>query len=133
MKRKMIDRKLFTQAIMPPESRYTAMSVTVYSNGKFNLNGKLSEKLGGKRLCISFTEDAKNFVLEEAPNSSAAIPFPKNGSKAIPSVLETVKAGKLALPAKYEVWIRDDGLWQGDYLENPTLLPVGKSHSSKKR
>ena len=52
--RKMIDRKLFTQPVTPPENRYTLMSVTVYPDGKFNMNGKLAEKLGGKRLCISF-------------------------------------------------------------------------------
>ena len=45
MKRKMIDRKLFTQPVTPPENRYTLMSVTVYADGKFNMNGKLSEKL----------------------------------------------------------------------------------------
>lgn len=104
MKRKIIDRKLFTQPVMPPENRYTLMSVTVYSDGKFNMNGKLSEKLGGKRLCISFTADAKNFILTEAPDSNSAIAFPKNGSKIIPSALEIIKKGKLPLPAKYEVW-----------------------------
>lgn len=69
------------------------MSVTVYSDGKFNMNGKLSEKLGGKRLCISFTADAKNFILEEVPDSSIEIAFPKNGSKIIPSALEIIKKG----------------------------------------
>ena len=96
------------------------------------MNGKLSEKLGGKRLSISFTADAKNFILAEAPDSNIAIAFPKNGSKIIPSALEIVKKGKLPLPAKYEVWLADDGIWQGDYVENPTSLHAGKHHSSKK-
>ena len=132
MKRKIIDRNLFTQSVMPPENRYTLMSATVYSDGKFNMNGKLSERLGGKRLCISFTADAKNFILEEEPDSSIAIAFPKNGSKIIPSALEIIKKGKLLLPAKYEVWLADDGIWQGEYVENPTSSPAGKHHSSKK-
>lgn len=132
MKRKIIDRNLFIQPVIPPENRYTMMSVTVYSDGKFNMNGKLSEKLGGKRLSISFTADAKNFILAEAPDSNIAIAFPKNGSKIIPSALEIVKKGKLPLPAKYEVWLADDGIWQGDYVENPTSLHAGKHHSSKK-
>lgn len=71
MKRKIIDRKLFTQPVMPPENRYTLMSVTVYSDGKFNMNGKLSEKLGGKRLCISFTADAKTLYLQKRQTATA--------------------------------------------------------------
>ncbi|MBR6574062.1 MAG: hypothetical protein IKK61_03620 [Clostridia bacterium] len=130
--RKMIDRKLFTQPVTPPENRYTLMSVTVYPDGKFNMNGKLAEKLGGKRLCISFTADAKNFILAEEPGSNLAIPFPKNGSKTIPSALERIKNGKIPLPAKYEVWLGEDGIWQGDYAENPTSSPADKHHSSKK-
>ena len=130
MKRKMIDRMLFTQPVMPPENRYTLMSVTVYPDGKFNMNGKLSEKLGGKQLCISFTSDAKNFILAEGADNT--ITFPKSGSKIVPSALEIIKEGKLPLPAKYEVWLADDGIWQGDYLENPTLPPAGKHPVSKK-
>jgi len=130
--RKIIDRKLFIQPVMPPENRYTRMSVTIYSDGKFNMNRKLSEKLGGKRLCLSFTADAKNFIFTDGSDSNIAIAFPKNGSKTIPSALEIIKKGKLPLPAKYELWLADDGIWQGDYVENPTSSPVGRHHSSKK-
>ena len=132
MSRKMIDRKLFTQTATPPESRYTLMIVTIYGDGKFNMNGKLAEKLGGRQLRISFTADAKNFILEENTDVRSAIAFPKNGTKVIPSVLEIVKKGKLLLPAKYEVWLAEDGIWQGDYLENPTPSPSGRHPSSNK-
>jgi len=55
MKRKIIDRKLFTQPVMPPENRYTLMSVTVYSDGKFNKDpavlGSFSKDIGS--YCLS--------------------------------------------------------------------------------
>ena len=133
MSRKIIDRKLFTQTVAPPESKHSLMCVNIYPDGKFNMNGKLSEKLGGKCLCIAFTEDAKNFILTENASVDNAITFPKSGSKTIPSVLDIIKRGKLTLPAKYEVWLADDNVWQGDYIENPTISPVGKPLNSKKR
>ena len=75
--RKMIDRKLFTQPVTPPENRYTLMSVTVYPDGKFNMNGKLAEKLGGKRLCISFTADAKKLYTCRGTRQQPRNPFPQ--------------------------------------------------------
>lgn len=133
MKRKQIDRSLFTQHVTPPGNRYTVMSVTVYADEKFNMNGKLAEKLGGKQLSISFTEDAKHFLLKENPEEERSINFPKNGSKTIPDVLDKIKKGKMTLPAKYDVWLCEDGAWQGDYVENPTQSPAGKRPNSKKR
>lgn len=133
MKRKIIDRSLFTQTVIPPETRYTSTCVNIYADGRFNMNGNLSVKLGGKKFRISFTEDAKYFIMAETGCADNAIAFPKNGSKRIPAVLEIIKKGKITLPAKYEVWLAEDGMWQGDYVENPTISPSAKSPNSKKR
>lgn len=102
MERKIIDRKLFTQPVLPPENRYSRMGVTIHPNGKFCMNGKLSQKLAGKHLSISFTADSKNFIIEETDDINA-ISFPKNGSKTLPSALDIIVSSKLTPPVKYDV------------------------------
>lgn len=132
MKRKMLDRNLFTRRVIPQENRYSLMSATIHPDGRFSMHGKLAGKLGGVALGIIFTADAKNFILAEAKDDGDAITFPKNGSKILPSALEIVKKEKLPLPVKYEVWLGEDGIWQGDDMENPTLPLAGKRHGLEK-
>ena len=114
----------FTFRIQPPVSRLHGMSITVYEDGKFNLNGKLSQKLFGKHVLVSFTENAKNVALVENDNENDRIRIPKSGSLQLPAVVNFLKKNKIPLPAKYEVSYRNsENFWQGDYLENPTIAP----------
>ena len=133
MSRNLIDQRLFTRIIQAPENRNTVMSVTIYPGGRFNMNSRLSAKLHGKPLSISFTEDALHFLLCESTSTDGSIIFPKNGSKLLPSTAEITKQGKLDLPAKFEAWLRDDGAWQGDCIENPFPSQYEKLPSSKKK
>ena len=122
----------FTVLIPNPTNRLTSTCVMVYENDRFNMNGRLAEKLGGKKVAVAFTVDAKHFALKE-DNGSDSIFFPKSGSKKLSTVSALLKDSKIAFPAKYDVWYNDEGrFWQGDLLENPMQrLPV-KRPSSKK-
>lgn len=133
MKKKIaMNRDLFTHTITPPEKLAQMTCVNIYEDGKFNMNGRLANKLGGKSLEIAFTEDGVHFMLMETTVSDFTVCFPKNGSRKLPDVIEHLKKQKIMLPARYEVWLTDEGHWQGDLLENPTPLQSGKHHNSKK-
>lgn len=130
-KKNQLDLSLFTQRISPPENRSTVLCVNILADGKFNMNGKLSEKLGGKALEILFTDSGRNFLIAEKGEMEMPITFPKSGSRKLPVIADMLKRQKISLPAKYEVWQRDDGYWQGDFLENPTVSQSVKPHNSK--
>lgn len=109
------------------------MCVNIHETGRFNMNGKLAEKLSGKPLQIRFTPDAKNLSLQELVVETA-IRFPKNGSKRIPSVVEHLTANHIPLPARYEIRYNEkDNFWQGDYCANPTRPPAQRNTNSKKK
>ena len=131
-KKTALDPTLFTQVVSPPENAFRTMSVNIYEDGKFNMNGKLTRALGGKSLQIAFTDDCKNFMMSEAPEGDSSLHFPKNGSKKLPMVIQLLKKQKILFPARYEVWFTEGGFWQGDICENPTLLQSGKPRASKK-
>lgn len=42
----------FCIAITPPVNRLASLCVNIYSDGRFNMNGKLAEKLGSKKVAI---------------------------------------------------------------------------------
>ena len=79
---KAIRLEQFTIEITPPETRSSMLAISLYEDGKFNMNGKLSQILGGKSINIKFTPDCKNICLQEAKDAS--IKFPKNGSLKLP-------------------------------------------------
>ena len=133
MKKMPLDRSRFTQRLSVPESRNSILCVNILSDVKFNMNGKLTEKLGGKTVEIFFTENGRNFLIIESGEMETPITFPKSGSKKIPGLEDMLTKQKLMLPARYEVWKRDDDCWQGDYLENPTSGPSAKRPSLKRQ
>ena len=132
-KKNQLELGMFTQRISPPENRSTALCVNILADGKFNMNGKLAEKLGGKTLEILFTDSGRNFLIAEKGEMEMPITFPKSGSRKLPVLADMLKRQKISLPAKYEVWQRDDGYWQGDFLENPTVSPSAKPHNLKQK
>ena len=81
---KAIPLEQFTIEITPPETRSSMLAISLYEDGKFNMNGKLSQILGGKSINIKFTPDCKNICLQEAKDAS--IKFPKNGSLKLPEL-----------------------------------------------
>lgn len=131
-KRTPLPRNLFSKPISPPEKLSQIMCVNIYDDGKFNMNGKLANKLGSKTLELSFTEDGTHFMIQDASDSLSGIKFPKSGSRKLPEIAEHLKARKILFPAKYEVWLTDEGFWQGDLLENPTQPRLEKHRNSKK-
>ncbi|MGM9619476.1 MAG: hypothetical protein ACI3W8_06570 [Oscillospiraceae bacterium] len=108
------------------------MCVNIYPDGKFNLNGKLAEKLRGKAMEIKFTPDGKHFMMEEAKDAQRQITFPKSGSRKLAEVADLLEKHKITLPARYEVWFTDDGFWQGDHMEDPTQPRSEKPRTSRK-
>ena len=129
---KKVPMEQFSVAISNPSNRTSVICVNIYKDGRFNMNGKLAEKLGGKTLHLAFTADAQHFMMKEDPASDAVV-FPKNGSKKLEDVLELLNSQKILMPAKYEVWYDEgDNYWQGDLTENPILPQSAKPHSSKK-
>lgn len=71
--RKDIPLEEFELIISPPTNRLAAMCVNIYSDGRFNLNGKLIEKIGCSKVSIRFTRDGKYLCLAE----NGDISFPK--------------------------------------------------------
>ena len=49
----------FSIIISPPVNRLASTCVNIYEDGKFNMNGKLAEKLGGKEVAIKLLPDGK--------------------------------------------------------------------------
>lgn len=128
--RKDIPLEEFELIISPPTNRLATMCVNIYSDGRFNLNGKLIEKIGCSKVSIRFTRDGKYLCLAE----NGDISFPKSGSRKLPDVLEKLKGTKITYPAKYEVVCSEaTRTWQGVYEENPTKSPSEKVRSTKKR
>ena len=129
---KKISRDQFSVVIANPTNRTSIVCVNIYKDGRFNMNGKLAEKLGGKTLWLAFTQDAQHFMLKE-DESHNAVAFPKNGSKKLDDVLELLNNRKVLLPAKYEVWYdEEDDSWQGDLIENPFPQQSVKPRSLRK-
>ena len=79
-----LPRNLFSKIISPPEKLCQMMCVNIYDDGKFNMNGKLANKLGNKTLTLSFTEDGTHFLIQETSERLSAIKFPKADQKSSP-------------------------------------------------
>lgn len=130
--RKKIPLDEFTLVIEDPGNRLNAVCVNILDNGRFNMNGKLTEKLGGKRVRIAFTPDGHHFTLNES-KSESAVQFPKSGSKMLEPAAVLLRKNKIIFPARYEVWHIEDGdYWQGDYVANPMQQQSLKPRNSKK-
>lgn len=131
--RKDIPLEDFHIIIEPPENHFPTTCVTIYADGKFNMNDKLSSVLGGKELQIRFTGDYRNICIWEMGDKSSLIKFPKSGSRKIPKLICLLKEHGLVFPAKFEFWYSETtGSWQGEYIENPTKKPSVRPPSSKK-
>lgn len=131
-KRKKISMEDYCVVISNPVSRLSAKCVNIYKDGRFNMNGKLSAKLGGKKLSIRFTKDAHYFMIIESEDENAIF-FPKSGYKKLEEISEYLTLHKVSFPAQYEVWHDEEmGIWRGELAENPTISQLGKHRSSKK-
>ena len=128
---KFLPLEQFTFIITPPVSRADSLCVNLYTDGKFNLNGKLAAALRNKPIQVLFTDDAKHLCLVERASPEAII-FPKSGSKRLEQAIHHLKARKIPLPAKYEVHYSDvHKFWQGDLVENPTQEKTQRGSGSK--
>ncbi len=122
----------YSVIISNPANRLSVICVNIYKDGRFNMNGKLAEKLGGKKISIRFTKDARHLVMIESEDTNA-IPFPKNGYKKLEEVSKLLAIHKISLPAQFEVWYdEEEKTWRGELAENPTIPQPGKPRSSKK-
>ena len=127
--RKDIPLEEFELIISPPTNRLATLCVNIYADGRFNLNGKLTEKIGDRKVSIRFTKDGKYLCLAE----NGDISFPKSGSRKLPDLLEKLKGTKITYPARFEViYSEPTHTWQGSYEENPTKLPSEKVRNTKK-
>ncbi len=132
-KNKDIPLDYFHIIIEPPENRLSSTRVNIYDDGKFNMNGKLTNVLGGKELQVRFTDDYRNMCILETGDEGSLIKFPKSGSYRIPKLIYLLKDHGLSFPARYEFWYSEaTRTWQGEYIENPTKKPSTKPPSLKK-
>ncbi len=123
----------FTVLISPSESRSDLMYVSIWSDGRFRLNGKLAAALHGKPVQILFTEDAKHLCMMESA-SAETIKFPKNGSRKLDSVIRLLKSNKIPFPAKYIVhYNNEEKHWQGEITANPTQEQMRHGPGSGKK
>ena len=122
----------FTFKVCAPANRNQCLSITIYEDGKFNLNGKLTQKLWGKFVCISFTENAQNVALLENDSNDSILKIPKSGSVKLPMAVDHLKRNKIPFPAKYEVnYDIAENFWRGDYCESPTTAPFKGRRNTK--
>ena len=130
--KKSIPLEQFTVHIPASTNLLTTKTIVIHEDGRFNMNSRLAAELGGKKVAVSFTADAKHILLSERSDGEL-IYFPKNGSKKLDKALPFLKEHKVSLPATYEAWQRDEGdCWQGDLVKNPTISPSRGRHNSKK-
>lgn len=128
--RKDIPLEEFDLIISPPVNRLASMCVNIYADGRLNLNGKLIEKIGSRKLSIRFTRDGKYLCLAE----NGDISFPKGGSRKLPDIIDKLKGTKITYPARYEVVYSEfTHTWQGVYEENPTKSPSEKVRNTRKQ
>ena len=88
--RKNIPLEEFELIISPPTNRLATMYVNIYSDGRFNLNGKLTEKIGNRKVSVRFTKDGKYLCLAE----NGDISFPKSGSRKLPDCSKSSREQK---------------------------------------
>ena len=130
---KKIPADQFSVVITNPENRLNTMCVNIYEDGKFNMNGKLSEKLAGSKMYIAFTPDARHFLMKKS-DEPGAIAFPKSGSKKIEQVAKHLTDQKILFPAKFNVWYdEEEDTWRGNLSVNPILPLSGQARGSKKK
>lgn len=119
----------FSIVIAPPANRLESTCVNIHADGRFNLNGRLAEKLGGKKIGIQFTPDCKYLCLRE----DGDIFVPKGGSRKIPEAVELLKKGGVMLPVKYELFYSEKtNSWQGEREANPIKPPSRRVRSTRK-
>lgn len=129
MTRKAIPMEQFTIQVEAPSRQSEEMCVNILENGHFNLNGRLTRVLGGKKLELYFTKDYQHMCLKP---SDTGVQFPKSGSCKLHKCVQSLKEAGIVLPAKYSVWKPENTChWQGDLTENPTQKRSGVRHSSK--
>ena len=73
----------FNIILDPPQNRLSSASVNIYDNGQFNMNGKLSNVLGGKALQIRITDDCRNMCILEPDDMSNLIILLQLGSSVV--------------------------------------------------
>ena len=130
--RKRIPMEEYSIVISNPVSRLCVTCVNIYKDGRFNMNGKLTALLGGKKLNIRFTKDAHYFMMNESDDANAIF-FPKSGYKKIEEISKLLSIHKVSFPAQYVVWYDEEmRIWRGELTENPTIPLQGKSRSTKK-
>ena len=123
----------FTFIVDPPEIRIKAYYVSIYADGRFNLNSRLAEKLSRKPLQVRFNREGTRLCLLESAEEKTML-FPKNGSKKLPDAVEHLKKQKVPFPARYKVEYSEKyRSWQGVLEENPTIAQDGKRANSKRR
>lgn len=131
--KKSIPLDQFTVPIPNPANRLNTTCVVIYQDGRFNMNGRLAESLGGKKLGVAFTPDAKHFAIRDSGLENP-IPFPKSGSKRLEYAASHLKQQGIMFPAKFEVWQNEEGgFWQGDILPNPTQSPSKRRRGSVRK
>ena len=122
----------FTFVVDPPEMRMKAYYVSIYADGRFNLNGRLADKLSRKPLQIRFNRDGTRLCLLETAEERT-MQFPKNGSKKLPDAVAYLKKQKILIPARYTMGYSEEyRSWQGVLEENPTFSQAS-GHSNTKR
>ena len=118
----------FSIIISPPANRLESTCVNIHSDGRFNLNGKLAEKLGGKKIRIQFTPDCRYLCLQEGGDIS----IPKGGSRKIEEISKLLKKNGVLMPAKYELFYSETTRsWQGEREPNPIKPPSRRVRSTK--
>lgn len=123
----------FSFVVDPPKMYAKTYYASIYTDGRFNLNSRLAEKLSGKPLQIRFNKDGTRLCLIESAEEKT-MQFPKNGTKKIPDVANYLKKQKILLPARYTVGYSEEySSWQGFLDENPTFTQASRRPNSKRK
>jgi len=63
--KKSIPLEQFTVHIPASTNLLTTKTIVIHEDGRFNMNSRLAAELGGKKVAVSFTADAKHILLSE--------------------------------------------------------------------
>ena len=108
-------------------------SVKAFDSGIYSKPNPWGDTAASKAsMSLHSREQGEHFLLEESSCDAQSVRFPKSGSRKILAITELLEQQHIMMPAKYEVWQTEDGVWQGDLLENPTLSQSAKLRSLKK-
>lgn len=114
----------------PTPSKVSDLALSIMQDGTLRLNEKLTKALNTHTVCVWVDGSQKLLYLEKAVESTPKVCFvSKNGQLRSESTMKAMKKYGVAIPARFEVFDHDEGVWALHYHPEHTFeipMPKGK-------